>query len=277
MSDNVTYPLRALSWDRHKSWSWRRPADYGFAKQWQSVPVTVQEAVSAASCFPIVFSRDRNGILPQALLRRGPEGQSAFIGPEGQWRAAWLPPRLAAWPFDLIEDVAGGQALALHEDSNLASPEPGQYRIYTQAEGAPDTLAPEAARLAALLKDHAEARPATAHSAKALHDMGLLAAFEGKPSIMIVERQAAAALDEAAVVLLHRAGALGLLHAGLVSLAHLDWMERAERFLSSGPRPQPRLVFNRKNPPAGTGFLAALATDVSADEALIQFPGLTKQ
>ena len=60
------------------------------------------------------------GVMPHALLRRGAQGHSAFVGREGQWQASWLPPRLSAWPFDLLASPGGGHAFAVHEDSAAA-------------------------------------------------------------------------------------------------------------------------------------------------------------
>ncbi|MDT8858434.1 SapC family protein [Paracoccaceae bacterium Fryx2] len=266
-----------VSWVRHGAWSWQMPDGYAFALDWRSVAVTHIEVVSAASCFVLVFVPGPAGIKPHVLLRRGSQGRSAFIGQDGQWQAAWLPPRLAAWPFDLVEVPGGGHALALNEQSGLVSKGSGQHRMFTQSDGSPPILAPQTAQTAALLKGHAEALPATVRAAKSLRDLGLLAALDGDGCMLVVDASVAATLDEAAVVTLHRSGALGLLHAGLVSLAHLGWMAKAERLLSSAPLPQPLTSFNRKHRKAGAGFLSALATDASGDEPLIQFPGLTRQ
>jgi len=266
-----------ISLARHGAWSWQTPDSYAFALDWRSVAVTHIEAVSAASCFALVFVPGPTSIKPHVLLRRGSQGRSPFIGQDGQWQAAWLPPRLAAWPFDLVDVPGGGHALALDEQSGLVSKGSGQHRMFTQSDGSPPILAPQTARTAALLKGHAEALPATVCATKALRDLGLLAALDGDGSMLVVDASLAATLDEAAVVTLHRSGALGLLHAGLVSLAHLGWMAKAERLLSSAPRPQPHNSLNRKHHKAGAGFLTALAADASGDEPLIQFPGLTRQ
>lgn len=277
MMIDETKTAQPISLARHGAWSWQMPDDYAFALDWRSVAVTHIEAVSASSCFAVGFALGPTGIKPHALLRRGSQGRSPFIGQNGQWQAAWLPPRLAAWPFDLVEVPGDGHALALNEQSGFVSKGSGQHRMFTQSDGSPPILAPQTAQTAALLKGHAEALPATVRAAKALRDLGLLAALDGDVRMLVVDASVAATLDEAAVVTLHRSGALGLLHAGLVSLAHLGWMAKAERLLSAAPPPQPLTSFNRKHHKAGVSFLTALAADVSADDALAQFPGLTRQ
>ena len=275
MSQIEGYP-QPVSWDRHRTWSWSKPQGYAHAHDLRSVPVTLAEVASVASCFPLVFVSGPSVPMPHALLRRGAQGRSPFIGQDGQWQASWLPPRLATWPFDLVATQGGGHALALHEESDLVEPEPGGHPIFAQGDDAP-ALAPETARLAAILKAQAEALPATAQSSAALSNLGLLIPLDADPSLLIIDPQAAANLDEAGVVTLHRSGALTLLHAGLVSLAHLAWMAKAERRLTTAPPPRPSPSADRQRKADGSRFLAALAADASADDALIQLPELTRQ
>jgi hypothetical protein len=214
--------------------------------------------------------------MPHALLRRGAKGRSPFIGREGQWQASWLPPRLATWPLDLVATQGGGHALAMHEESDLVEPEPGGHPIFAPGDGAP-VLAPETARMAAILKAQAGALPATAQASAALANLGLLIPLDADPSLWIIDPKAAANLNEAGIVALHRSGALMILHAGLISLGHLAWMEKAEHYLTTAPPPRPSPASDRQLIAPGSRFLAALAVDTGADEALIQFPELTRQ
>jgi hypothetical protein len=211
--------------------------------------------------------------MPHALLRRGAQGVSPFIGRQGLWQAAWLPPRLAAWPFDLVE-VSGGQALALHETSDLLNDGPCGTPIFEDADVA--ALSPETAQMAALLKTHAEALLATIIAATALLDYGLLTPLDGQDHFLTIDPIATADLNEANLLALHRAGALGLLHAGLVALAHLPWMAKAEKRLAVVPGSRPHPLPARKRSVAGSSFLTALAADTSADEALFYFSGLSQ-
>lgn len=262
-----------VSWDRHRRWTWRKPESYAFACDLRTVPVALTEAVSAASCFPLVFVPGEQGPSLHALLRRSPSGCSAFIGGDGQWQAAWLPPRLAAWPFDLVE-ADGGHALALHETPDLVVESPGGTPIFAAGDTA--TLSPETARMAALLKAQAEALPATIRAAMALRVLGLLTPLDGDASIVTVDRIAAAGLTEDAVLALHRAGALALLHAGLVSLAHLPWMAKAESHPAARSSSKSPSQPVRKRAASGSDFLTALAADTSADVAPLPFPGLSR-
>jgi hypothetical protein len=273
---NAGSSAQPVSWGRHQDWSWQSPKEFAHARDLRSVPIALNEAVTAAACFVLVFVPGPVGPMPHALLRRGAQGHSAFVGREGQWQASWLPPRLSAWPFDLLASPGGGHAFAVHEDSDLVVHGRAGHPIFAQGDGAP-ALAPETARRAAILKTQAEALPATARASAALADLGLLTEFDPDRSLLVTDPQAAADLDEAGVVALHRSGALALLHAGLVSHAHLAWMEKAERLLTAAPPPRPSPASDRQRIVPGSRFLAALAADPSADEALIQFSGLTRQ
>ena len=214
--------------------------------------------------------------MPHALLRRGARGHSPFIGREGQWQASWLPPRFFAWPFDLVAALGGGHALALHEESDLVTLGSGAHPIFAPGDD-PPMLAPETAQLAAILKAQADNLPATAQASAALADLGLMIPLDADPSLLVIDPQEVANLDEACVVTLHRSGALTLLYAGLVSLAHLPWMAKAERHLTTAPPPRPSPSSDRQHMVPGSCFIAALTADASADEALFQFPGLTSQ
>jgi hypothetical protein len=237
------------------------------------VPISITEAASAASCFPLAFLPAGSDIQPYALLRRADEGASPFVGPEGQWQAPWLPARLAAWPFDLV-DAGDGHAFAVHEASDLVIAGPGGIPLFEDGEDL--RLAPETARMAAGLKAHAEALPATVQAATALREHGLLTGLDGDMALRVLDAHATADLDEGCVLALHRVGALPLLHAGLVSLAHLQWMEKAERHLVAAQRSIPLSSSMRKRATAGSGFLAALAADISADDAAVQLTGYSR-
>lgn len=234
------------------------------------MPIALTEVISAASCFPLVFLPEGQGPVLHALLRCSASGQSAFIGNDGRWQAAWLPPRLAAWPFDIVP-VGGENALGMHETSSFVIQATGGTPIFT--DGGINSLSPETAIIADLLKAHADALPVTLSAATALRDLELLTRLEGDDNLLIVNVVAAARLAEDAVVALHRAGALALLHAALVSLAHLPWMAKAEKHLAAIPSVTSRHLPARKSAGAGSSFLMALAAEAVADAVPLQFPG----
>lgn len=253
-----------LSWGSHRNWSWRKPTDYGFARGLRSVQIALHEAADAASCFPLVVVSDAKELALHALLRARADGYSPFIGPHGQWQAAWMPHRLAAWPFDLRRTGDGRMALAIYADGDHISSGPGAIPIF--ANGVDRTLSIEAERAVAPLHVQADALPATVHAARALEDAGLLKPLEDDPTVRIIDAASLSAASEDAVVSLHRAKALGLAYAACVSACHLSWMRRAEAALSRAVmRPA---VPGQYRSEAALSFLDAVAAARASEQAV---------
>ena len=262
----------AVSVQRHGTRAWRKPDGFCFARGLRCVPVTLAEAILAAAALPVVFQAGAGGVMPQVLLRLGLGGASPFIGQQGQWHAAWLPTRLQAYPFDLVAVPSGGQALALHWQADVTADSSGADWVFAQEQGDAPALSPSAAQMAALLQAHALALPATASASAAVQALGLLRPLQGDTALYVIDPEATAALSEAAVVSLHRAGALGLVHAALVSHAHLAWMAKAERHLAAAPQAKAPLPQRAQS---GASFLSALMSAQPRDVEALFIPGLT--
>lgn len=243
--------LQPVSRQRHGGKYWQYPTGYGFARGRRSVPLILADAMPAAACFPIVFSSDPDGPLPCALLRVAAEGQTPFVGPDGRWHAAWLPPFLAAHPFGVLLDESGNPTLAVDEATGLVGDDPRGTPFFT-TDG---TLSQPLAAVMATLQARAAAGPATLRAGRALRDCGLLLRDDGA-GFERVDASRAEALEEAQILVLHRAGALGLLHAAQVSALHFDWLQRAEALVPLR-RPAPE---HEPAAPQARDFLDALGT-----------------
>jgi hypothetical protein len=87
-----------LSSTRHGNWSLEVSADYGFARNANSVPLVAAEFASAAREYPIVFVPSQGAIVAAALL--GPRGgPNRYVGPDGAWRARYVPAFVRRYPF----------------------------------------------------------------------------------------------------------------------------------------------------------------------------------
>ena len=263
MSRGSSPAPQLLSWGSHRTWSWRKPIDYGFARSLRSVPISLHEAADAASCFPLVVVSDAEALALHALLRARADGYSPFVGPQGQWQAAWMPHRIAAWPFDLRRAGDGRMALAIHADEHHISSGPGALPIFS--DSADRTLSVEAARAVAPLHMQADALPATARAVCALDDAGLLKPLEDDPTVSIIDATGLSDMSEDMAMSLHRAKALGLAYAACVSLSHLSWMRRAEAVLSKAVR-RPSA---QGDTPSGraSSFLDAIASAQFSEQA----------
>ena len=270
MQPEENAPITALSWARHHRWSWQPPRDFSFVRALRTVSITLSETHAAAACFPLIFAAGSCGTVPQVLLRRSASGQSVFIGPEGQWQAAWLPPRLAAWPFDLICLPDGAAIIGLNEDSGAVSgashglaifaPDAGQSE---KSQTALPSLTEAATKAVAPLHRQARELSKTLVATHALEQHGLLAPLDDDPDLQIIDAKAASTVSEAQIVELNRSGALGLFYAGLVSLSHLPWMSRAERHLAAPATCLPRSRMDAK----GSGDFLTSLSDAYTHEA----------
>ncbi len=87
-----------LSPTRHGTWSLEPSADYGFARNVNSVPLGATEFQAAAPEYPIVFVPTEGAIVAAALL--GPRaGQNLYVVDDGTWRAHYVPAFVRRYPF----------------------------------------------------------------------------------------------------------------------------------------------------------------------------------
>lgn len=87
-----------VSRQRHKDWSVRTGADYGFARKVNSVPLMVGEFASAAPEYPIVFAGSKDDVVPAVLLGFR-DHENLYVGEDGAWGAKYIPAFLRRYPF----------------------------------------------------------------------------------------------------------------------------------------------------------------------------------
>lgn len=260
--------IPALSRARHHSWSWQGPSDYGFACDRRAIPICLSDAHHAATCFPLVIGSDHLGPELMVLLRHAATGPTVFVDDAGRWCASWVPPRLLAWPFDLTVGPGDAYVLGLHEDSTLVSPRPDHLPIFAPlsanaGESGP-TLSEQAAQATRALHHYARDLPATRRAIAALDQLGLLVPLDTKPDLRIIDATASEKMSDEQVLELHHSGALGLFHASLVSLAHLPWMQRAERLQATAARP----TVHNSHKESTIDFLTAISNAEASDTRL---------
>ena len=92
----------ALSVERHAAKAVSSDANYSFAKETNSVPVTAMEFSRIVRNYPIVFSA-ADPVVPVAVLGlRGPTNQ--FVSDDGVWRTGtYIPAYVRRYPFILME------------------------------------------------------------------------------------------------------------------------------------------------------------------------------
>jgi hypothetical protein len=102
-------------------------------------------------------------------------------------------------------------------------------------------------------------------------DLELVKPFDRRGDLFAVDQEAVANLCEEKVQKLYAAKALSMLYAGLVSLANLPWMEKAERVIAIAALNAPQ----RKAPDVVrvSGFLQALSLVTDDDEKAVDLVG----
>ncbi len=113
--------------------------DYSFTSSLKVMPLLIVEAMEAAACFPIVFSRGPLAT-PCALL--GLEKGNNFVNSAGHWLAEYVPLFASNYPFSLITPSAKEEnekpepILGIDEDAPHFKQSTGQP-LYENGEPSP--------------------------------------------------------------------------------------------------------------------------------------------
>ncbi len=252
---------------------WQRPGDWSFARAIRSVPVLATEASAMATAFPLLFARQEGaqaGTLELvALLRLGDGGTSPFVGADGRWRAAQIPPLLQLYPFSLAPVAGGRFGLVVDESSGLLSHEPGHGDALFLEDGVPG---PELARVIAQFEQRAAAAGITSRAIAALEAEGLLTQWHppgheateeaSQEKLFTVDPAKLQALSGDAMARLHSAHAAGLAYVQIVSMHHIPWLQKAMAVNNSKPARTTPAAFgvNDATTAPADAFLTALST-----------------
>jgi hypothetical protein len=222
--------LKPLRHAEHGALLLRAATDYGFARDLLLAPLALPELAFAAREFPIVFPA--KGQYMAALLGLEP-GRNAYVGPQGQWRARYVPSFVRQYPFGLGKHPAGadGQqrfSLLLDTESPLLSLDKG-----TPLFNADKSTAPVVASALKMLETFEQSRPVTKAVVQAIEDAGLLVErvvrlqpdnASDKPKqvsgIRVIDETKLNALKDKNFNALRKAGALPVVYAHLLSWAN---------------------------------------------------------
>jgi hypothetical protein len=99
----------------HRDVSVKAGADFGFARDVNSVPLMAVEFDPASIEYPIVFVGDAQGIMPAALLGIR-DNENLYVDENGAWNAKYLPAFVRRYPFVFSSDDGQNFTLCLDED-----------------------------------------------------------------------------------------------------------------------------------------------------------------
>jgi hypothetical protein len=101
----------------HRDLSVKSGADYGFAREVNSVPLMAAEFEPASSEYAIVFAGQDKDVMPVALLGVRDQ-ENLYIDDKGTWNAKYVPAFVRRYPFVFSSDNSGQTfTLCVDEDS----------------------------------------------------------------------------------------------------------------------------------------------------------------
>jgi hypothetical protein len=90
----------------HRDVSVKSGADYGFAREVNSVPLMAAEFEPASSEYAIVFAGQDKDVMPVALLGVRDQ-ENLYIDDKGAWNAKYIPAFVRRYPFVFSSDNSG--------------------------------------------------------------------------------------------------------------------------------------------------------------------------
>jgi hypothetical protein len=215
----------------HGQWQFAElPPDYGFSAQANVIGLQINEVPYAVRHFPLLFIAGGADTAPAlvALVGLG-DGVNRFVDANGQWRPdTYIPAYLRRFPFMLMQ-VQGQNEMILAVD--VAQPWVKTQTGETLVDGQGKTTA-RLERAMAMQREHQQQMRVTQAMCVALRDSGVLEqraltwqAPDGQSrqlnGFMCVDEAKLKALSDEAVLALHKADAMGLAYAQLLSLSNL--------------------------------------------------------
>jgi hypothetical protein len=221
--------LSLLTAERHGVAALLDAPSFAFAAGAPTVPLTVDEFEQAALDYPIVFVGPSRRAFAVTGLQ---QDRNPFVLPDGSYRGdAYVPAYLRRYPFVLVQDPDQSQwVLAVDEYSTRLAPldEPGARPLFV--DGAPGEAVREAV---GFCEAYANAERRTEAFAELLDELDLFEVREahyqgeeGAPVLLLgyaaIDRARFEALDDVAIARLRAIGALGPVHAHLLSQANWE-------------------------------------------------------
>jgi hypothetical protein len=96
-----------LSKERHKQLHIEPVPGFAFAASTNSVYVAAVEFPRAAAEYPIVFGRDKEGVVFPVVLLGLKQDQNLFVNKKGEWNARYIPAYARRYPFILAAPGEG--------------------------------------------------------------------------------------------------------------------------------------------------------------------------
>lgn len=105
-----------VSSSRHSKHSLQAIADFGFARNVNSLPLTAVEFPLATQEYPVVFAGEGEAIMPAVILGLR-DKENAFVDAQGSWAARYIPAFARRYPF-IFSSTDSGKTFTLCIDES---------------------------------------------------------------------------------------------------------------------------------------------------------------
>jgi len=92
-----------LEVEKHQTLKIKKPLDYFFAEEVETVPLTFSELLSSSMYYPVMFASFEGELFPFAVM--GIEGVNVYLNEEGAFKVDVIPRALMSYPFGVIRQV----------------------------------------------------------------------------------------------------------------------------------------------------------------------------
>lgn len=212
----------------HKNLAVNDVIDYSCFESAHMLPLQVQEFMSAATSFPIIFTKNAQTgeFISVAITALKPNSNKLLKN--GQWLSRYLPIQVQLYPFGM-SDASEGKIILGIDMNNSAVTENGSNRLFNDA-GDKTTYLSKRLELAALQADY---RAMTKYfidlllkhnllQPKALTITGLDGAKTNIDGIYTVDEQKLQQLDDVILLDFAKRGFYSVIYAHLCSLSLID-------------------------------------------------------
>ncbi len=215
---------------RHAAWAVDRSAGYGFAGAANSIPLMAVEFPSAASEYPIVFTKAEEAALPAVVLGVDND-QNLYLDADGHWNARYVPAFVRRYPF-VFTLTHEGEKFTLCIDEAFAgcdsSGKTGERLFDDQGERTPFLD-----RMLDFTNNYQVEHRRTQELGKILLELDLLEPMQAQITLpskeqrsltgfFAVSRERLKKLDDAKLAQLVRSDALELIYAHLASIRNFE-------------------------------------------------------
>lgn len=226
MSELLFYErVVALNEQKHANLRVKPIVRFGFAREANSVPILGAEFGECAREYPIVFTSGSGTLVPAVLLGLR-ERENLFVGADGKWDGRYVPAFIRRYPFAPGKDAEGQLLVCIDEAAECFDTAQGEP-LFT--DGKPTKQLDHALNF---MREFQQGAAATEALGARLESLGVLRDADSVAQLndgtrfrltglRVVDENKLRALTPDVIHQLFMDGALGLIHAHLISLGNL--------------------------------------------------------